>query len=101
LWFYLRLKDRIKFGVCVLFVGINLGVRSVMIGYHFAGFLNRFWKLLFEFGLVFELITFEVDQWLLEFGFGIMNFVVRSSLGIDDFVLSEYVEGWDIFEKKI
>ena len=55
-WSTLRLKDRITPDVRVLFVGINPGVRSAVTGHHFAGFSNRFWKLLFESGLVPEAI---------------------------------------------
>lgn len=96
-----RLKDRIKPGVRVLFVGINPGVRSALTGHHFAGFSNRFWKLLSESRLLPEPITFEDDQRLPEFGFGITNLVARPSPGIDDLAPSEYVEGWHILEKKI
>lgn len=97
----LRLKDRIKPGVRVLFVGINPGVRSAMTGHHFAGFSNRFWKLLFESGLVPEPITFEHDDRLPEFGFGITNLIPRPSPGINDLVPSEYVEGWKTLDRKI
>lgn len=100
-WSRLRLTDRIKPGVRVLFVGINPGVRSATTGHHFAGFSNRFWKLLSESRLVPEPITFEADQRLPEFGFGITNLVARPSPGIDDLAPSEYVEGWDILEQKI
>ena len=100
-WHHLRLKDRIKPGVRVLFVGINPGVRSAMTGHHFAGFSNRFWKLLSESGLVPDPITFEADQRLPEFGFGITNLVARPSPGIDDLAPPEYVEGWNVLEKKI
>ena len=48
------LRDRVRRAVRVLFVGINPGVRSAAIGHHFAGYSNRFWKLLFESGLVPE-----------------------------------------------
>ena len=34
----LRLKDRIRPGLHVLFVGINPGIRSAQIGHHFAGY---------------------------------------------------------------
>ena len=51
-WSHLRLKDRVRPGVRVLLVGINPGVRSAVTGHHFAGFSNRFWKLLAESGLV-------------------------------------------------
>jgi len=46
------LRDRIRPGVRVLFVGINPGVRSALTGHHFAGYSNRFWKLLHQSGLV-------------------------------------------------
>jgi TDG/mug DNA glycosylase family protein len=101
LWSHLRLKDRIRPGVRVLFVGINPGVRSAVTGHHFAGFSNRFWKLLAESRLVPEPITFEDDARLPEFGFGITNLVARPSPGIDDLTPSDYVEGWQILERKI
>ena len=97
----LRLKDRIKPGLRLLFVGINPGVRSAMTGHHFAGFSNRFWKLLAESGLVPERITFEQDHRLPEFGFGITNLVPRPTPGINDLAPAEYVEGWKALEAKI
>jgi TDG/mug DNA glycosylase family protein len=100
-WSHLRLKDRIRRGVRVLFVGINPGVRSAVTGHHFAGYSNRFWKLLWESGLVAEAITFEHDDRLPEFGFGITNLIARPSPGINDLVPSEYIEGWHALERKI
>ncbi len=100
-WSRLRLKDRIKPGVRVLFVGINPGVRSALTGHHFAGYSNRFWKLLFESGLVPTPITFEQDDRLPDFGFGITNLIARPSPGIDDLAPAEYVEGWTILHRKI
>ena len=95
------MKDRIRPGLRVLFVGINPGVRSAQTGHHFAGFSNRFWKLLFEAGLVPERLTCEDDMKLPEFGYGITNLVRRPSPGIDTLVPSEYVEGWTALERKI
>jgi double-stranded uracil-DNA glycosylase len=100
-WSRLRLKDRIAPGVRVLFVGINPGVRSAETGHHFAGFSNRFWKLLFESGLVPEPIGWQDDVRLPAFGFGITNLVARPSPGIDDLAPSEYIEGWKALERKI
>jgi TDG/mug DNA glycosylase family protein len=87
--------------VRVLFVGINPGVRSARTGHHFAGYSNRFWKLLFESGLVPTPITFEQDDRLPDFGFGITNLIARPSPGIDDLAPGEYVEGWKILHRKI
>jgi TDG/mug DNA glycosylase family protein len=96
-----RLKDRIKPGVRVLFVGINPGVRSALTGHHFAGFSNRFWRLLAESGLVPQLMTYEEDYRFPEFGYGITNLVPRPSPGIDDLSPAEYVAGWKALERKI
>jgi double-stranded uracil-DNA glycosylase len=100
-WTTLRLRDRIKPDVRVLFVGINPGVRSAITGHHFAGYSNRFWKLLWESRLVPEPITYVDDGRLPEFGFGITNLIARPSPGIDDLRPAEYVEGWKTLDRKI
>src|SRR5918995_3852780 len=87
------LRDRIRPGVRVLFVGINPGIRSSLTGHHFAGFSNRFWKLLFESRLVPERITYADDDRLPEWGYGITNIVARPTPGIDTLRGEEYVEG--------
>lgn len=98
---HLRLRDRIKPGVRVLFVGINPGVRSAQTGHHFAGYSNRFWKLLSESGLVRERMTYVDDSRLPEWGFGITNLIARPSPGITDLRPSEYVEGWKALSSKV
>ena len=85
----------------VLFVGINPGVRSAQTGHHFAGYSNRFWKLLWETGLVPEPITYEDDARLPEFGYGITNLIARPTPGIDTLAPAEYVAGWKVLERKI
>jgi double-stranded uracil-DNA glycosylase len=100
-WSTLRLKDRIAPGLRALFVGINPGVRSAQTGHHFAGFSNRFWKLLFESGLVSEPITYEDDDRLVEWGYGITNLIARPTPGINDLRPAEYTAGWRILNRKI
>jgi TDG/mug DNA glycosylase family protein len=95
------LRDRIRPGVEVLFVGINPGVRSALTGHHFAGFSNRFWKLLYESGLVPERITFVDDDRLPDWGFGITNIVPRATPGIDTLSPDEYVRGRTRLHAKI
>ena len=77
----------------VLFVGINPGIRSSLTGHHFAGFSNRFWKLLYDSSLVPERIGFEEDVRLPEWGYGITNIVPRPTPGIDTLRPDEYVAG--------
>ena len=95
------LRDRIKPGVRVLFVGINPGIRSSLTGHHFAGFSNRFWVLLFESGLVPERVTYKDDDRLPEFGYGITNIVPRPTPGIDTIAPDEYVAGRVRLRRKI
>jgi TDG/mug DNA glycosylase family protein len=97
----LRLRDRIGPRLRVLFVGINPGVRSAMTGHHFAGYSNRFWKLLWDSRLVPEPITYKDDDRLTIWGYGITNLIARPSPGIDDLRPAEYREGWRVLERKI
>jgi len=95
------LRDRIRPGVQVLFVGINPGVRSALTGHHFAGFSNRFWKLLHESGLGPEPIGHADDGRLPDWGYGITNLVPRATPGIDTLERHEYVAGRVTLRRKI
>ena len=95
------LRDRVRPPVKVLFVGINPGIRSAAIGHHFAGYSNRFWKLLFAARLVPEPIGPEDDRRLPEWGFGITNLVPRPTPGIDTLTLREYVDGERALRRKV
>ena len=95
------LHDRIEPGVRVLFVGINPGIRSALTGHHFAGFSNRFWKLLYESSLVPEAIGYEDDDRLPEWGYGITNIVPRATPGIDTLTKEEYIAGRTRLRRKI
>ena len=95
------LRDRIRPDVRVLFVGINPGVRSSLTGHHFAGFSNRFWKLLWDARLVPERVTFADDDRLPAWGYGITNLIARPSPGIDDLRPAEYLDGWRVLERKV
>ena len=88
-----RLTDHIRPGVRILFVGINPGLRSAQTGHHFAGYSNRFWRLLFESKLVSEPLTYEDDWRLPDWGLGLTNIIQRPSMGIDALKPSEYATG--------
>ena len=95
------LRDRVRRGVRVLFVGINPGVRSAAIGHHFAGYSNRFWKLLYDASLVPERIGTEADDRLPEWGFGITNLIPRTTPGIDALRREEYEAGLRVLRLKV
>ena len=87
------LSDHIRPGVQVLFVGINPGLRSAAVGHHFAGYSNRFWKLLYDSGLVPVPLTYEDDRRLPEWGFGLTNIVARASSGMHLLNARDYATG--------
>jgi len=95
------LRDRITPGVRILFVGINPGVRSDAIGHHFAGYSNRFWKLLYDSRIVPEPIRAEDDDRLPEWGLGITNLIPRMTPGIDTLRPDEFVAGAKVLRRKI
>jgi len=95
------LRDRLKPGVRILFVGINPGQRSEAIGHHFAGYSNRFWPLLYESRLIPERIRAEDDDRLPEWGLGITNLVPRMTPGIDTLRPQEYIDGARALRRKI
>lgn len=95
------LRDRIKPGVRVLFVGINPGIRSAETGHHFAGYSNRFWKLLTDSRLVPEPVDWRSDDRLPEWGFGITNLVPRETPGIDTLTREECLAGVDVLRRKV
>lgn len=98
---YRQLRDCIKPGVLVLFVGINPGLRSAQIGHHFAGYSNRFWKLLHESKLVSEPLTYREDRRLPEWRLGLTNIISRCTPGIDALDPVEYRQGVASLKRKI
>lgn len=97
----MKLRDRVGPRTRVLFVGINPGIRTAETGHHFAGFSNRFWKLLFDADLVPDRLTSDDDVRLPEFGFGITNLVARATPGIDTLKPAEYAAGERVLRRKV
>jgi TDG/mug DNA glycosylase family protein len=79
--------------VVVLFVGINPGLRSAQTGHDFAGYSNRFWKLLHQSKLVSEPLTYDEDWRLPEWKLGLTNIIRRPSAGIDVLKPRDYAAG--------
>jgi TDG/mug DNA glycosylase family protein len=96
-----RLRDCIQPDVLVLFVGINPGLRSAQTGHHFAGYSNRFWRLLHESKLVSEPLTYREDRRLPEWRLGLTNIIGRCTAGIDVLDPDEYRRGVASLKRKI
>ncbi len=63
----------------ILFVGINPGATSGKVGHHFAGPGNPFYRLLHASGLTSEQLVAAEDQRLVEWGYGLVNIVGRTT----------------------
>ena len=85
----------------ILFVGINPSIRSAEVGHHFAGFSNRFWRLLHESGLTPERLTFEQDGRLADWGYGLTNIIPRATVGVSDLRSEEFANGRATLLRKI
>jgi TDG/mug DNA glycosylase family protein len=85
----------------ILFVGINPGKRSAEVGHHFAGYSNRFWKLLYESKLIPIPLTHLNDYQLPNWGLGLTNIIARPTSGIKDLTPQDYVRGRKQFRQKI
>jgi TDG/mug DNA glycosylase family protein len=96
-----RLRDCIQPGVLVLFVGINPGLRSAQTGHHFAGYSNRFWRLLHESKLVSEPLTYREDRRLPEWRLGLTNIIGRCTSGINVLGPLEYRRGVKSLKRKL
>ena len=87
------LPDYVGPGLDILFVGINPGLRSMAVGHHFAGYSNRFWKLLYGAGLVPEFLGPPDDWRLPQWGIGITNLIRRPTAGVGSLKTEEYLAG--------
>lgn len=93
--------DIIKPSLNILFVGFNPGLRSAETGHHFAGYSNRFWRLLAESGLTPRQLKPEEGNDLLDYGYGITNIVARPSKAAAEISKQEYAEGSKILKEKL
>ncbi len=87
------LRDVLRPGLEIVFVGINPGRHSAAAGHHYAGPGNLFWPLLYESGLVGERLTTYDERRAMEWGVGLTNMVARPSAGISDLTMEELRDG--------
>ena len=95
------LPDHLSHGLRILFVGINPGLRSSQLGHHYAGHSNRFWRLLYESGLICTPMSFEDDWRLVDVGMGFTNLVARPTVGIQDLTSQDFQQGRKALVRKI
>jgi TDG/mug DNA glycosylase family protein len=87
------LRDCLRPGLDLVFVGINPGIHSATRGHHYAGPGNHFWPLLYEAGFVPEPLTCDDDGRLPDYGIGLTNLVQRPSRGLHELSRAEMEAG--------
>src|SRR5271170_5594709 len=78
------IKDLIRPGLDVLFVGINPGLYTAAIGRHFGRPGNRFWPSLSASGLLNAPLTAWESEKLLDSKLGMTNLVSRATATADE-----------------
>lgn len=87
------IRDVLKPGVRVLFVGINPSLYSAAVGHHFARPGNRFWKALHAAGFTETVMSPDEDMTLPARGLGLTNLVARATAAADELSPEELRRG--------
>ncbi|MGB6431513.1 MAG: mismatch-specific DNA-glycosylase [Candidatus Acidiferrales bacterium] len=95
------LPDQLRPGMKMIIVGCNPGERSARVGHYYAGRGNMFWPLLYESGIIPELLEYKNDRRLLEFGIGLTDLVKRPTRGVEDLERQEFAEGRVLLSQKL
>lgn len=85
----------------VLFCGINPGLYSAAVGYHFGRPGNRFWKVIHLAGFTPRQLAPREQSQLLQFYLGITNLVPRATATADQLDPAELKQGAAELEKKV
>ena len=80
-------------GLSILFCGINPGLYSAAVGYHFARPGNRFWTTLHRSGITDRVLLPTESAALLESKCGITDIVARSSARAEELARDELISG--------
>jgi double-stranded uracil-DNA glycosylase len=84
----------------VLFCGINPGLYSAAVGYHFARPGNRFWPALHLSGFTRRQFRPDEQEGLLGLGLGITNVVARATARADELSAAELTHGGRVLRAK-
>lgn len=95
------LPDYLRRGMRLIVVGCNPGERSARLGHYYAGRGNLFWPLLYDSGVVPELLDYRDDKRIIEFGVGLTDLVKRPTRGIEEIDRQEFAEGRILLAQKL
>jgi TDG/mug DNA glycosylase family protein len=95
------LDDVLRRGLDVVFSGINPGLYTAAVGFHFARPGNRFWPTLHRAGFTPHLFSPDEQRSLLDLGIGMTNVVARATNAADELTPAELAEGARALEARI
>ena len=95
------LPDYLRRGMRLIVVGCNPGERSARLGHYYAGRGNLFWPLLYDSGVIPELLDYRDDKRIIEFGVGLTDLVKRPTRGIEEIHREEFAEGRILLAQKL
>jgi TDG/mug DNA glycosylase family protein len=95
------IKDLIRPGLDVLFVGINPGLYTAAIAHHFGRPGNRFWPALSASGLLNAPLTAWQSEKLLDSNLGMTNLVSRATARADELDKDELRQGAQVLTRKM
>ncbi len=96
-----KIRDVIAPDLHVLFCGINPGLYSGAVGFHFARPGNRFWRALLDSGFTDRILDPSEQALLPEYGCGITNLVARSTAVAAELSADELRRGRGNLKRKV
>lgn len=95
------LADILAKDLSVVFCGINPGMSSAVVGYHFASRSNRFWRALHLSGFTTEQLIPQNAASLLDYRCGLTSAVDRPTIGASDLRRDDFINARPGLEQKI
>src|SRR5712691_1641789 len=95
------LPDYLRRGMKLVIVGCNPGERSARLGHYYSGRGNQFWPLLYDSGVLPEMLEPKDDKRVIEFGMGLTDLVKRPTRGIEEIDRQEFAEGRILLAQKL
>jgi len=85
----------------IMIVGFNPGIKSGVVGHHYAGRNNHFYDLLYLSQLTPRKLHYSEDHLLPNYGIGLTNIIARSTRGSSDLSKDEMKEGAKVLIQKL
>jgi len=96
-----RIPDVLEVGLDVVFCGVNPGLYSGAVGFHFARPGNRFWPALRDSGFTDRILKPHEQGLLPEYGLGLTNLVGRATAVAAELSGSELRRGRGVLKKRL